>query len=89
MDAAAALEARLASLEVNGFKLNPATANPGEPACLAAHGATPSVIDMNDSPLGRRLSGLNIALHDMRRCREACEGCREASGRADAPCPFT
>ena len=29
-DAAAALEARLASLETNGFKLNPATANPGE-----------------------------------------------------------
>ena len=29
-DAAAALEARLASLETNGFKLNPATANPGK-----------------------------------------------------------
>ena len=30
VDAMTALEARLASLETNGFKLNPATANPGE-----------------------------------------------------------
>ena len=29
-DAISALEARLASLETNGFKLNPATANPGK-----------------------------------------------------------
>ena len=32
-DAISSLEARLASLEQNGFKLNPATANPGERGC--------------------------------------------------------